>query len=315
MPSLTQLEYMLAVDKHRHFGRAADACHVSQPSLSMQLQKLEEELGVVVFDRSKKPILPTPKGAVLIEQAKQVIAEHRRLIELSQVQHGVLRGDLRLGVIPTLAPYLIPLFIEKFAKSYPEVNLQIAEMKTAEILQALDEDRLDAGLLVTPIGQARFEEKVLFYEPFYLYVSDGHPYHKKSRVRESDLNATDIWLLEEGHCMRNQVVRLCSLKKDSGVFKNVRFESGNLETLRSLVDHSEGYTLLPHLAVHEITDAVSKKKIKPFIRPVPTREVSLIHRRKHLNAELLKELADTIVKSVPKRLFEIQQNEIEIVEI
>ncbi len=315
MPTITQLEYVVAVDRHRHFGRAAQACHVSQPSLSMQLQKLEEELGVVLFDRSKKPILPTERGALLIAQAKVILAEERKLLELSQLQTGVVTGEFRLGVIPTLAPYLIPLFIHNFAKRYPKVNLLIEELKTADIVQALDEDRLDAGLAVTPLKESRFEEQVLFYEPFYLYVGEGHPLYKQARVRETDLNEGDIWLLGEGHCLRNQVVRLCSLRGSKGVFHNVTFESGNMETLKRLVDHSEGYTLLPHLAVMEYKDAATKKRIKPFIKPVPTREVSLVYRRRHLKDAILGGLSDSIQAAVPKVLFDLRDRDIEIVSI
>lgn len=315
MPTITQLEYVVAVDQHRHFGKAADACHVSQPSLSMQLQKLEEELGVVLFDRSKKPILPTERGTQLIAQAKVVLEEQRKLLELSQVQTGVVTGDFRLGVIPTLAPYLIPLFIEKFAKKYPKVNLVIEELKTADIVVALDEDRLDAALAVTPLKESRFEEQVLFYEPFYLYVGEGHSLYKQARVRETDLTEEDIWLLGEGHCLRNQIVRLCSLRRDGGVFHNVTFESGNMETLKRLVDHSSGYTLLPHLAVMDYKDAATKRRIKPFIKPVPTREVSLVYRRKHLKDAILQGLAESVKSSVPKVLFDLRERDMEIVDI
>jgi LysR family transcriptional regulator, hydrogen peroxide-inducible genes activator len=315
MPSLTQLEYLVAVDKYRHFSRAAEACNVSQPSLSMLLQKLEDELGVTIFDRSKKPILTTLIGKAIVAQAKVVLSERNKIFDISKADVDQVSGPFRLGVIPTLAPYVIPLFIDRFSKQYPKVELIIEELKTSDILNHLDEDRIDAGLMATPLKESRFEEKVLFYEPFYLYVSESHPYYKKTRVKESDLSANDIWLLGEGHCLRNQIVKLCSIEKSPGVFKNVQFESGNLETLKRLVDHSAGYTLLPHLAVADITDTATKRKIKPFIKPLPTREVSLVFRRKNLKEKILLGLADVIVKSVPQRLFEIKENDIEIVDI
>lgn len=315
MATITQMEYALAVMQHRHFGKAADAVNVSQPTLSMQLQKLEDELGAVLFDRSKKPIVPTEKGVVLLQQIKVVLEEQSRLLDMSRTKSGGIQGEFRLGVIPTLSPYVVPLFLESFSKSYPSVNLKIEELKTSEIIKAIDEDRVDAGLLVTPLNENRFEEKVLFYEPFYLYVSSRHEYYKRARIRETDLSEKDIWLLGEGHCLRNQIVKLCSVKKELNVFKNISFESGSLETLKRLVDHSEGYTLMPHLAVMNYKDAETKKKIKPFIRPVPTREVSLVYRRRHLKEGILEGLKDSIIQSVPKVLFDLRKHEMEIVDI
>lgn len=315
MASLTQMEYALAVLQHRHFGKAAEAVNISQPTLSMQIQKLEDELEVVLFDRSKKPIQATKEGAKLLDQMKIVIEEEKRLIDMSRSDKGQLSGEFRLGVIPTLSPYVIPLFLDRFSSMYPNVDLRIEELKTSEIVTALDEGRVDSGLLVTPLYENRFEERVLFYEPFYLYVSPNHEYYKRTRIRESDLQENDIWLLGEGHCLRNQIVRLCSLRKDRPVYKNVRFESGSLETLKRLVDHSQGYTLMPHLAVMNFKDAETKRKIKPFIRPVPTREVSLVYRKRHLKEGILEGLADSIIKSVPKVLFDLRENEIEIVDI
>lgn len=315
MPSLTQLEYIVAVDKHKHFGRAAEACHVSQPSLSMLIQKLEDELETVVFDRSKKPIKTTKLGQAIVDQAKVVLGESQRLLSLKSMKDTEVSGEYRLGVIPTLAPYVIPLFISKFAKAYPMVDLKIEELKTTEIMAALDSDYIDAGLLVTPLNETRFEEKVLFYEPFYLYVGEKHPFYKRARIREAELKPSEIWLLGEGHCLRNQVVRLCDISKVGGVFKNIHFESGNLETLKRLVDNSDAYTLMPHLAVADYKDAATKKKVKPFLKPVPTREVSLVFRRKQLRRDILEALSETIVQSVPKMLFDLQEHDIEIVNI
>ena len=315
MPTLTQMEYIVAVDKHRHFGKAAEACFVSQPSLSMQIQKLEDELEIVVFDRSKKPIVPTKLGQAVVDQAKVVVGESQKLLGLKALKETEVSGEYRLGVIPTLAPYVIPLFISNFAKAYPNVDLKVEELKTSEIMTALDDDQIDAGLLVTPLNEDRFEEKILFYEPFYLYVGQNHPYYKRARVREADLETKDIWLLGEGHCLRNQVVRLCDISKKGGVINNVHFESGNLETLKRLVDNSDGYTLMPHLAVMDYKDSATKKRVKPFIKPVPTREVSLAFRRKHLRRDILDALAETIIKSVPKVLFDLREHDIEIVDI
>ena len=241
--TLTQLEYVVAVDRLRNFSAAARACHVSQPTLSMQLRKLEEEYGLVLFDRSKKPVLPVPDAAGFIEQARVVLREMGRLEHLGRHPSAEPTGDFRLGIIPTVAPYLLPLFLAPFARKYPGVKLSIEEMTTRVILSELESDRIDAGILATPLGVASLTETPLYYEPFWLYASRKHPLAGAESVGEGDLNAGDVWLLSEGHCLRNQIVRICSLRGKSGVFRNVRFESGSLETVIRLVDQGSGYTL------------------------------------------------------------------------
>jgi LysR family transcriptional regulator, hydrogen peroxide-inducible genes activator len=315
MPTLTQLEYIVSVDKFRHFGKASEACHVSQPSLSTQLQKAEEELGIVIFDRGKKPILPTDRGLLVIQQAKVILREHERLKYLGQVGQGQLKGEFRLGVIPTLSAYLIPLFLDSWAEKYPKVRLKIDEIKTADIVRDLEEERLDAGLLVSPLHISAIHERILFYEPFFAYVSKSHPLYKRERIRESDLDGSDVWLLGEGHCFRSQMLRLCSLRSKHGVYRNVEFESGSLETLKYLVEHNRGYTLLPYLSVY-LTDGVeSKKMLKPFVPPVPTREISLVHWRDSLKADIVNALEEEIRGCIPASLKSIQKENLSVVEI
>jgi LysR family transcriptional regulator, hydrogen peroxide-inducible genes activator len=234
VPTLTQLEYIIAVDKLKHFGRAAESCHVSQPSLSAQIQKVEEDLNVTIFDRSKKPIVTTDLGLKVIEQAKKVLLEHHRLMNL-QLNTDKVQGRFHLAVIPTLSAYIVPLFVESFSKKFPEVELTISENKTSEILELLHEDKIDAGLLVTPIDDSTIEEKFLFYEPFFAFVADSHSFYKKSSLVESDLEGETLWLLNEGHCFRNQVLEICGFKNKNQVLNNVTFESGSLETLKNLI--------------------------------------------------------------------------------
>ncbi len=315
MVSLTQMEYLMAVEQYRHFGKAAEACNVAQPTLSMQLQKLEDELNVIVFDRSKKPILPTPEGKKLIDQAKVILREHRKFLELSRQTDKELSGDFRLGIIPTLSPYLIPLFIGSFSEQYPAIQLHIDEMKTEDILAALEEDRLDGGLLVTPISQKNINTRVLFYEPFHLYVSPHHALNKRKRISEDDLDGSDVWLLNEGHCLRTQVIKLCSIQSSSGVFKNIHFEGGNLETLKELVRRTRGYTLLPHLLVDRLPNAEKNQMVRPFTKPLPTREVSLIYRRDHWKMPILDALQNVILAGVPEELKKINKRNIDIIEL
>jgi LysR family transcriptional regulator, hydrogen peroxide-inducible genes activator len=314
MATLTQLEYLVAVDRLRHFGKAAKACHVSQPTLSMQLQKLEDEYGILFFDRSKQPILPTPEAAALIEQAKAVLREIGKLNYLTKTRGKEPAGHFKLALIPTVAPYLLPLFIGGFATRYPGVMLSIEEMTTENIIEALNEDQIDAGILATPLHVENIVEKPLYYEPFLIYISEGHPLSKSDQVNEDRLDAKDVWLLSEGHCLRNQIVRVCSVRGKPGVFPNVRFESGSLETVIHLVEQGHGYTLLPYLAT--VSRQRSKKAvIKPFAKPVPSREVSLVHRRTQFKLPILEALAAEIRKNLPVELPRDKTREIQIVRV
>jgi LysR family transcriptional regulator, hydrogen peroxide-inducible genes activator len=302
MPTLTQLEYIVTVEKLRHFGKAAEACHVSQPSLSMQIQKVEEELGIVIFDRTKKPILPTAKGQRFIDQAKVLLRENQRLIQISKQDSSEVSGDFHLGVIPTLAPYLLPLFIEDFSQNYPKVQLKIDEMKTDDIVRDLKEDALDAAILATPLHESGLKEKVLFYEEFFLYVGAEHSLSKRKRIREEELDGREMWLLQDGHCLRNQVVKICSIRGESGVFKNIRFEGGNLETLRYLVKNSNSYTLIPQLFANTLPEGEKKHLVKEFEQPTPSREISLVCRRDQWKGDILSALEKTLLRNLPKNL-------------
>lgn len=302
MPSLTQIEYIVAVDKHRHFGRAALDCHVTQPTLSMQIQKVEEEIGYPLFDRLKKPIVATAKGQKFISQAKVLLLEHHKLMDLSRQQSAELSGDIRLGVIPTIAPYLLPLFIENFSKQFPQIQLIVDELKTETIIAMLKEDQLDAGILATPLDETGLKERPLYYEPFYLYVSKSHPLNARKRIKEEDLRGHEMWLLADGHCFRQQIVRYCSLNNNEGVFPNVQFEGGNIDTLRNIIRKSQGYTLVPALFVEGLSEAEKRDFVRPFETPVPTREVSLVYRRDQWKSDILNSLEESVRKKLPAEL-------------
>lgn len=314
MTSITQLEYILAVDTHRHFGKAAEACAVTQPTLSMQLQKLEDELGVVIFDRSKKPILPTPVGEKLISQARIVVTEFKKMSYLSQ-QTTEVSGSFRIGVIPTLSPYLLPLFLNRFSQAYPKVTLEIAELQTEEIVRMLEHDELDAGLMATPLNISSLQEDVICYEPFYLYAHQAHPMAKKSKINDDDLDISQLWLLAEGHCLRKQALRLCGVKSSKSVLKNVMFESGNLETLKRMVDQNVGCTLLPYLALVGFDPKRHNCVVVEFAKPIPSREVSLVYRRLHLKEAIISALYDVICQSLPPELAKLRRKHLEVVDI
>lgn len=312
MASLTQFEYVIAVDQCRHFGRAAELCHVSQPTLSGQLQKLEEEFGVILFDRNKKPTLPTEEGRFFIEQIKVIMNEYKRLQMLAKHNAKEPSGEFKLGIIPTVAPYLIPVLLEHFIEKYKDIDLIIEEMPTDKIIESLDRDFIDAGILATPLQVSRIEEEPLYYEPFYLYISANHKLAGISKVSENMLSANEILLLSDEHCLRNQVLEVCRDKKKKEFLPGVEFKGGSLETLIELVARGHGYTLLPQMAADLIKKRKFDGKIIEFSRPTPAREISLVHRRGHLKQGILKVLKQSIDENMPDQLPRSRGNSLRI---
>jgi len=302
MPTLTQLEYIVTVERLKHFGNAARACHVSQPSLSMQIMKVEDEVGIKIFDRLKKPVLATEKGRRFIEQAKTILREHKKLLDLAKSDAAQLSGDFRLAIIPTLTPYLLPLFIEDFSLKCPNVRLKVDELKTEVIIRELNEDALDAAILATPLNETGIRERPLFYEPFSLYVNGTHALARAKRIREKELDGSDMWLLQDGHCLRNQVVKVCSIKREKGVFKNVHFEGGNLETLRYLIRTSRGCTLMPRLFLNTLSESEKREFVREFEHPAPHREVSLVYRRDQWKSDILDAIERSVLARIPNDL-------------
>ncbi len=311
--TITQLEYVLAVYKYKHFGKAAESCFVTQPTLSMQVQKLEDELQVIIFDRSKSPIKPTNEGLVVIKQAEKIIYEQKKLFSLIDENKDEIAGELRLAIIPTLSPYLIPLFIQNFVKQYPKVNLQIEEAKTEDIIQMIKNDEIDAGLLATPLHEKSFEERILYYEPFYLFVSSKHPFSKKNKIKEEELDINDIWLLNKGNCFRDQVLNICSQTRKAEFSGPINFESGNFETLKNMVLKGFGYTILPHMAAKQLSSH-HKKMLRPFKSPVPTREVSIVTKKNCLKHKVIDALEEEILGSLPEDLRKIKESDLQIIE-
>lgn len=311
MPTLIQLEYALAVDKLRHFGKASDACHVTQPTLSQQIQKLEDELGIILFDRTKKPTLPTPEGVRFLEQARVVLQENLKLIEISkQVHEGVPSGDFRLAVIPTIASYLLPYFVGPFSKKFPKVKWNIEETKTETILEHLDLDKIDAAILATPIvetGGRVYQHKVhpLYYEPFFAYFSKGHRLLARRQIEATDLDPNEMWLLQDGHCFKDQVLSFCGLQaqdKKLTASPRIRFQSGSLDTLRRLVQKGDGFTLIPAMMALELRKDERDAHVRGFKNPIPTREVSLIYRRDHWKLSIIKAIEKTVIESIPSSI-------------
>ncbi|MFT3843749.1 MAG: LysR substrate-binding domain-containing protein [Lacibacter sp.] len=298
--TFTQLEYLVAVDTYRHFATAAAHCFVTQPTLSMQLQKLEDELGIKLFDRSKQPVIPTEAGIEIIAQARRILQEKSVIQELAQNKKGVLTGELRIGIIPTLAPYLLPLFAKSFNKKYPSVKLIVHEMMTEYIIRRLREGRIDAGLLVTPLQENGIKEDVLFYEELLVYVSPKNAAYKKQYVLAKDIDPDKLWLLEEGHCFRSQIVNLCELKKASETGSQFEYEAGSIETLRRMVELNDGITILPELSTLDMSPD-QQKLVRRFKKPAPVREVSMVVHRDFMKKRLKQALKDEIILAVPDK--------------
>lgn len=290
--TITQLQYVLAVAEHKNFTLAAEKCFVTQPTLSMQIQKVEEELDIIIFDRSKKPIQLTEVGQKIVAQAKNIVNEADRIKDIVDQQKGFIGGEFRLGIIPTVMPTLLPMFLNNFIKKYPKVKLIIEELNTTEIVTKLKNGHLDAAIAATPLEEEKIKEIVLYYEPFMVYVPKEHPKFNKSELEINDLNIDEILLLQDGHCFRDGILNLC---KNNGVNAESKFqiESGSFETLIKLADEGLGITLLPYLHTLDLKDA-DKLKLKHFIEPKPAREISLLFPKNELKIHIIEALRTTI---------------------
>ncbi|ABG60994.1 hydrogen peroxide-inducible genes activator [Cytophaga hutchinsonii] len=298
--TLTQLEYIVAVDTYRHFVTASEKCFVTQPTLSMQIKKLEDDLGVIIFDRTKQPIVPTEIGVKIIEQARITLSAGKKIPELIKENSNTVSGELTIGIIPSLAPYLLPRFIGNFTQKYPQVKVKIIELMTEEIIFQLKKDTLDVGILVTPLNEAGVIETPLFYEKMVLYIHKDHPLAKKKALKATDIATPDLWLLSKGHCFRSQVMNLCSYQRSAQNELPFEYESGSLETLKKFVEKEGGFTLLPELAIDGTMKELNAK-VRQF-ETVPLREVSLAYTRNYSKIRLLALLEDEIKKSIPKAL-------------
>lgn len=305
--TLTQLEYVVAVDTYRHFVLAAEKCFVTQPTLSMQLQKLEEELGVKIFDRTKQPVIPTEIGIRIIAQARVILREAGMIQQLINDEKNVMTGELRIGIIPTLAPYLLPTLFKQVRTKYPQLELVIRETITEEVIYELKNNRLDCGLVVTPLKDPSIREDVLFYEELFVYVSRRNALYDKKYVLADDIDPDQLWLLEEGHCFRSQVLNLCELRRSGDL--HFKYATGNIETLKRMVDKSNGLTILPELAVMEFNKN-QMKLVKRLKEPSPAREVSLVTHRNHIKNKLIQTLKEEILSMVPKNMQQLKNKKV-----
>lgn len=290
--TITQLKYVLAVAEHQNFTKAAEKTFVTQPTLSMQIQKLEDELEIQIFDRSKKPIELTGVGKKIVEQARNIVNESERMQDVVDQEKGFIGGTFKLGIIPTVMPTLLPMFLKTFSVRYPKVQLKIEELNTDEIITKLNDGYLDAAIAATPLEQEKIKERPLYYEPFMGYIPETHRLATKERLVSEDLDIDDILLLEDGHCFRDGIINLCKTSKN-GQIEKFQLESGSFETLIKLADEGLGMTLLPYLHTLDILPSQAKN-LKQFQEPSPAREVSLIYGKSELKMQIINALYDII---------------------
>jgi len=307
--TITQLEYIIALDLNRNFVNAAESCSVTQPTLSMQIQKLEDELGVKIFDRSKQPVVPTVIGETIINQAKNVLLEYSKIIELVQDEKGIIKGDLRIGIIPTVAPYLIPRFLLIFLKKYPEVNLIVNELTTDMCIHHLKNDLIDCAIMASPIKDKSLTDNLLYFEEFVSYVSKTNKLFSKNTIKGSDLDLKEMWLLNEGHCMRNQVLNICGERKKDTINARLEYQTGSVETLKRIVEQGSGVTILPELAIMDMSDD-QMDLVRYFKSPAPIREISIFTHRNIVKKKLIKTLSDLIADCVPSKMKKKDKREI-----
>ncbi|TDO03786.1 hydrogen peroxide-inducible genes activator [Sunxiuqinia elliptica] len=303
MITLTQLEYIVAVDTFRHFGKAAEHCFITQPTLSMQIKKLEEDLEVIIFDRSKQPLIPTDVGKRIIEQSRVILQETERVNDIVKDHKNLISGELKIGIIPTLAPYLLPLFIGNYKRKYPNILITVEELTTENIVDHLNRDLLDVGILVTPLKEERINERPIFYEEMMLYSHKDHSLHNKEKINVKDIATPEIWLLSDGHCFRHQVINLCSYKGASNEELPFHFEAGSLETLMNIIDKEGGITLIPELATVGMPET-RNEHVRHFTDVTPLREVSLVYSRHFAKNKLVDLLWKEINASMPKELLD-----------
>ncbi len=298
--TLVQLEYVIAVDTYRSFVAAAEKCFVTQPTLSMQIQKLEESLGVKIFDRSRQPVIPTEVGKRIIKQARAVLTESKKITEILQEAKGELEGEFRIGVIPTVAPYLLPGVITSFLKKYPKVQLQVWEYTTERIIQELKAGTLDCGILSTPLLDNTILEMPLFYETFVAYVSEKSTLFDKKMLGYDDLSQEKLWLLNEGHCMRGQVLNICNYKHNQGANGAFEYNTGSVETLKRMVEINDGLTILPELSILGYNED-QLGHVRYFKAPEPVREISIVTTHNYVKKMAVKVLKDEILTVIPER--------------
>ena len=307
--TLQQLEYILAVDQHRHFTKAAEQCFVTQPTLSAMIQKLEEELDVKIFDRNRQPIAPTQVGALIIKQAREILVQVDNVKNLIEEEKQEIGGKFHIGILPTIAPYLLPRFFQDMVNKYPKLDLTVSEMKTPDIKRALLTGEIDAGILAELNDMDVYNHTHLFYEEFYAYVGREDALFNKNVIKSTDLSGELLWLLDEGHCFRDQMVRFCSLKTNRN--SKLTYQLGSMETFMRMVESGKGMTFVPELAVDQMSDS-QKELVRPFAIPTPARRIIILTDKTFIRSSLINAVQAEIQASVPKSMLKLKPTQVGI---
>ena len=297
--TLQQLEYVLALDKTRHFVRAAELCGVTQPTLSAMVQKLEDEMDCKIFDRSRQPIEPTEIGKQIIQQAQVIVYQVNQLKESIRSEKESISGTLNLAIIPTIAPYLLPQFIAAFSKSYPNIALKVSELHTDTIIEKLRIAEIDMAILSTPLQDPKILEVPMYYEKFIAYISPREPIYEKTELSATDMPLDKLWVLEEGHCLRNQVFNFCNKKQ----LHNTIYEAGSIDTLVKIVDVNGGYTIIPELHI-ELLSEKQKLNLREIVNPEATREISVVIRHDFVREGMLNAVAECVKQIIPAHMLD-----------
>ncbi len=304
--TLQQLEYIVAVYRTRHFVKAAEACGVTQPTLSAMIQKLEAELDVKLFERSSQQVVPTPIGKVVVEQAWKVLNRARKIKDIVAEEKKALTGTFRLGILPTIAPYLLPRFFPRLMRENSSLEIRVVEMKTADIRRAIDRGEIDAAVMVDTGDLDDYALTTLFYEQFLAYVSPSDQLSAKKSIKTSDLSNELLWLLDEGHCFRDQLVKYCQLK--AAKTSQSAYSLGSIETFMRIVENGQGVTFIPELATMQLTPT-QKELVRPFAIPIPTREVVMATSKAFVRQSLLDMIVGQIRNSVPEKMLKLNNTE------
>ncbi len=300
--TIQQLEYIVALDNERNFVQAAGQCFVTQPTLTMQVKKVENEIGIVLFDRSKKPLRPTAAGEQIITKAREILRGINQLKDFVFNEKETLTGEFKIGIIPTLAPYLLPLLLPYFIRKNPGTILKIQEMQSGDIIRELKKNTLDIGILSTPLQEKALREIVLFNEPFLLYLPEDHPYRDQDKIASDAITTENILLLNEGHCFREQILNVCSKSRKLNTLQ-FNYESGSLEAIKRMVRMGLGYTLIPELSIQKEIDI---NYIRRFKKPEPTREISIVVHTSFTKEVLIDRIRESVLKTTPEHFVKNQ---------
>ncbi|GHT62692.1 transcriptional regulator [Bacteroidia bacterium] len=300
--NIQQLEYIIAVDNFRHFAKAAEMCCITQPTLSMMIQKMEEELGVKIFDRSKHPVVPTAIGRLIIDQARISLKHLKQIKDLVENEQNTAKGTFKLGIIPTIAPYLVPAILKKQSSKYKDIELILKENTTNNLISDIQKGIIDGGLMAGPLNHPELVEYPLYYEKFYAYVSPVDEKYREKEIDLDEIDINDVWLLENEHCLRGQIERLCQMKRKAAtddIF--IKYESGSIDTLIHIVDYNHGITIIPEMHAMGLSED-KQENLRAFKNTTAVREVSLIISKEYVRKTMLQLIIEIIKSSVPKSM-------------